>query len=202
MEAFIILFVLIIVVLGIAGRWAKNFFGCCCHECGTKMQPFEKLPDDDKADILEYFRRFEDREPREEGIFACGNCRLVYDDFSGEESSMDGDEMSFCKVCHSYGVSYIGPMVASGELEKFQERNKNLIEQIECLRCQRKPMGEYDCVPCDTEIKITACRRCYSLYAQMFVNGSRYRFQVLLSDKGVVKKSPDSKWVHTHQVKG
>ena len=24
------------------------------------------------------------------------------------------------------------------DLEKFQERNKNLIEQIECLRCQEK----------------------------------------------------------------
>ena len=193
MEAFIIMTVLIIVFLVIGGRWAKNFFGCCCHECGAKMQPFEKLPDGDKADILEYFRRFEDREPREEGIFACGNCLLVYDDFSGEKRSMDGDEMSFCKVCNSYGVSYIGPM-SSGDLEKFQERNKNLIEQIECLRCKRKPMGIWDCIPCDTQVKITACRRCYSIYAQMPVNGSRYRFLVLLSDKAVIKKSPDSKW--------
>ena len=157
------------------------------------MQPFEKLPDNDKSDILEYFRRFEDREPDVEGIFACGHCLLVYDDFSGEKRSMDGDEMSFCKVCNSYGVSYIGPM-SPDDLEKFQERNKNLIEQIECLRCQRKPMGIWDCVPCDTDIKVTACRRCYSIYAQMPVNGSRYRFQVLLSDKGVVKKSPDSRW--------
>lgn len=41
MEAFIILTILIIVILGTFGRWAKGFFGCCCHECGTKMQPFE-----------------------------------------------------------------------------------------------------------------------------------------------------------------
>ncbi len=194
MEAFIILTILIIVFLVIGGRWAKNFFGCCCHECGTKMQPFEKLPDSDKSDILEYFRRFEDREPREEGIFACGNCLLVYDDFSGEESSMDGDEMSFCKVCNSYGVSYIGPMVASGDLEKFQERNKNLIEQIECLRCQRKPAGFWDCIPCDTEFKITACRRCYSIYTWMPFGRSRHRFHVLLSDKEIIKDSPDSRW--------
>ena len=194
MEAFIIMTVLIIVFLVIGGRWAKNFFGCCCHECGTKMQPFEKLPDSDKSDILEYFRRFEDREPDVEGIFACGNCLMVYDDFSGEKRTMDGDEMSFCKVCNSYGVSYIGPMVASGELEKFQERNKNLIEQIECLRCQRKPLGIWDCIPCDTEVKITTCRRCYSIYAQMPANGSRYRFHVLLSDREIIKDSPDSKW--------
>ena len=84
MEAFIILTIIIALVLGTAGRWAKNYFGCCCHECGTKMQPFEKLPDNDKADILAYFRRFEDREPDVEGIFACGHCLLVYDDFSGE----------------------------------------------------------------------------------------------------------------------
>ena len=157
------------------------------------MQPYEKLSDSDKSDILEYFRRFEDREPDVEGIFACGNCLLVYDDFSGEKRTMDGDEMSFCKVCNSSGVSYIGPM-SSGDLEKFQERNKNRIEQIECLRCKRKPMGIWDCVPCDTEIKITACRRCYSIYAQMPVNGSRYRFQVLLSDKTIIKDSPDSRW--------
>ena len=194
MEAFIILTILIIVILGTFGRWAKGFFGCCCHECGTKMQPFEKLPDSDKSDILEYFRRFENREPDEEGIFACGHCLLVYDDFSGEKRTMDGDEKSFCKVCNSAGVSYIGPMVVSGELEKFQERNKNLIEQIECLRCQRKPSGVWDCIPCDTEIKITACRRCFSVYAQMPVNGSRYRFHVLLSDREIIKDSADSKW--------
>ena len=62
------------------------------------MQPFEKLPDNDKSDILEYFRRFEDREPDAEGIFACGHCLMVYDDFSGEKRTMDGDERSFCKV--------------------------------------------------------------------------------------------------------
>ena len=193
MEAFIILIIIIIVVLGTFGRWAKNFFGCCCHECGTKMQPFEKLPDSDKSDILEYFKRFEDREPDVEGIFACGHCLLVYDDFSGEKRTMDGDERSFCKVCNSAGVSYIGPM-SSGDMEKFQERNKHLIEQIECLRCKRNPMGIWDCVPCDTDIKVTACRRCYSIYAQMPVNGSRYRFQVLLSDNTIIKESPDSKW--------
>lgn len=193
MEAFIILTILIIVILGTFGRWAKNFFGCCCHECGTKMQPFEKLPDSDKSDILEYFKRFEDREPDVEGIFACGHCLLVYDDFSGEKRTMDGDERSFCKVCNSAGVSYIGPM-SSGDMEKFQERNKHLIEQIECLRCKRNPMGIWDCVPCDTDIKVTACRRCYSIYAQMPVNGSRYRFQVLLSDNTIIKESPDSKW--------
>lgn len=194
MEVIIIFTIAIILVIGIGGRWAKNAFGCCCYECGSKMQPFEKLSDSDKSDILEYFRRFEDREPDEDGIFACPNCLLVYDDFSGEKRTMDGDEKSFCKACNAPGVSYIGPMVASGELGEFQKRNKNAIDQIECLRCQRKPLGVWDCVPCDTENKITACRRCYSIYAQMHVNGSRYRFQVLLSDKGVIKKSPDSKW--------
>ncbi len=184
MTAFIILAILFILLLGFGGRWAKNTFDCCCHECGSKMQPYEKLSDGDKFDILEYFRRFENREPDEEGIFACGNCLLVYDDFSGE----------ICKVCNSAGVSYIGSVVSPSELAKFRERNKNLIEQIECLRCQRNPSGFWDCVPCDTEIKITACRRCYSIYAQMPVNGSQYRFHVLLSDKEVIKESPDSKW--------
>ena len=184
MEAFIIMTILIIVILGIGGRLAKSFFGYSCQECGSKIQPFEKLPDDDKADILEYFRRFEDREPDVEYISVCGNCQLVYGDFSGW----------YCKVCHSEGLEYIGAMVAPGELVKYQERNKNLIEQIECLRCKRKPMGCWDCIPCDTEFKITACRRCYSIYAQMPVNGSRYRFHVLLSDREIIKDSPDSRW--------
>ncbi len=194
MEAFIILLTVVIAVLVLAGRWAKKTFGCCCHECGSKMQPFEKLSDGDKSEILEYFRRFEDREPDEKGIFACGNCRIVYDDFSGEKQTMDGDERSFCKVCNSSGVWYIGSIVSPGELAKFREENKNLIEQIECLRCQRKPLGFWDCIPCDTEIKITACRGCYSVYAWMPFGKSQYRFHVLLSDKTVIKKSPDSKW--------
>ena len=184
MEAFIIMIVLIIVVLGIGGLLAKRFLGYSCDECGYKLQPFKKLSNDDKADILAYFRRFEDREPDVEYISVCGNCRLVSDDFS---------EWS-CKVCHSAGLEYIGAMVAPGELVKYQERNKNLIEQIECLRCKRNPSGRMDCIPCDTEIKIKACRRCYSVHAKMPVNGSRYRFHVLLSDKTVLKKSPDSKW--------
>ena len=183
MEAFIIMITLIIVFLGIGGLWAKRFFGYSCEECGSKIQPYEKLSDNDKADILEYFRRFEDCEPDVEGIFACGNCRLVYDDFSGW----------YCKECHSAGVSYIGAM-APNELVKLQERNKNLIEQIECLRCKRKPAGRWDCILCDTQIKITACRRCYSIHAKIPVNGSRYRFHVLLSDREIIKDSADSKW--------
>ncbi|MXX13838.1 MAG: hypothetical protein F4Z86_10385 [Gemmatimonadetes bacterium] len=184
MEAFIIMTVLIIVVLGIGGLLAKRFFGYSCYECGSKLQPYEKLSDDDKADILAYFRRFENREPDVEYISVCGNCRLVSGDFS----------RWYCKVCDSAGLEYIGAMVAPGELVKYQERNKNLIEQIECLRCKRNPSGHMDCIPCDTEIKIKACRRCYSLYAQMPVNGSRYRFQVLLSDREIIKDSSDSKW--------
>ena len=184
MEAFIIMITLVIVVLGIGGLWAKRFFGDSCEQCGSKLQPFEKLSDDDKADILAYFRRFEDREPDVEYISVCGNCLVVYDDFS---------KLS-CKVCHSAGLSYIGAMASPNEWVKFQERNKNLIEQVECLRCKRKPMGRWDCILCDTEIKITACRRCYSIYAQMPVNGSRYSFHVLLSDREIIKKSPGSKW--------
>ncbi|MDE2830903.1 MAG: hypothetical protein OXN20_12360 [Gemmatimonadota bacterium] len=184
MEAFIIMITLVIVVLVIGGLWAKRFFGYSCEKCGSKLQPFEKLSDDDKADILAYFRRFEDREPDVEYISVCGNCLVVYDDFS---------ELS-CKVCHSAGLSYIGALASPNEWVKFQERNKNLIEQIECLRCKRKPMGRWDCILCDTKIKIKACRRCYSIYAQMPVNDSRYRFHVLLSDKTVLKKSSDSKW--------
>ncbi len=77
MEAFIIMITLVIVVLVLGGWWAKSTFGCCCHECGSKMRPFEKLSDGDKSDILAYFRRFEDREPDEEGIFEGNNQRLT-----------------------------------------------------------------------------------------------------------------------------
>ncbi len=184
MEAFIIMITLIILFLGIGGLLAKRFFGYSCEKCGSKLQPYEKLSDDDKTDILEYFRHFEDREPDVEYISVCGNCHLVYGDFSEWH----------CKVCHSAGLSYIGAMIAPGELVKYQERNKNLIEQIECLRCKRKPQGRWDCILCDTEIKITACRRCYSVHAHMPVQGRRYRFHVLLSDKTVLKKSSDSEW--------
>ena len=51
------------------------------------MQPFEKLSNGDKSDILAYFKRFEDREPDVEGIFVCNNCLIVYDDFSGRKTN-------------------------------------------------------------------------------------------------------------------
>jgi len=190
----ILITILMLVIFGALGYWAKRAFGCCCHECGRKMLPFRQLSNEDRGGILAYFRSFEDRELDTDGVFVCENCHLVYDDFSGERRSMEGDDKSICKTCNTFGVWYMGPLMNSGVLARFQKQNRALVERIECLRCQRNPSGLWDCIGCDTKVKVTGCRNCYTIYAWMSVHGSRYKFLVLLTNKEVLKKAVDSKW--------
>ena len=184
----------ILLALGIVGRWMAGRFGCCCHICGRRMLPFHKLSAEDQGDILGYFRGFEDREPDTEGIFICDHCCIVYDDFSGERRSMEGDDRSICKVCNTPGVWYMGTQVNTEDIQGFRDENRALVDRIECLQCKRNPSGIWDCMACDTKMKVTGCRKCYTLYAWMSVHGSRYKFHVPLSDKETLKQAMDSRW--------
>ncbi len=83
------------------------------------MRPWRKLAVDQQDDSLSYFQRVEDQGPDVGRILVCDNCDLVYDDFSGESKSMEGDERTICKVCNALGVWYMGPSVNSGELPRF-----------------------------------------------------------------------------------
>lgn len=158
----------LIVVIGLAflvvvRRLVKRI-GCDCHTCGRRMSFFRELSLEQQNDILHYFRIQEKRDPDTSPIFVCSQCLMVYDDFSGEKKSMSGDVRSFCKICSSPSVWYLGDAVSTGEVAGFREANPALVKEIECLRCNRKPKTSLDCVFCDTAAKPTGCRKCHTLY--------------------------------------
>ena len=190
----ILLFLLVLGILVAVGLWAKKTFGCCCHECGSRMTSWGKLDREQQSEILSYFRSFEDRLPDTNRILVCGNCHTLYDDFSGESQSLDGDERSICKICNSPGVWYMGPLVNSGELPGFQKENRPFVDRVECLRCERNPSGDHSCVTCDTRVKVFGCRHCFTVYSWMCVHEGSFRFLVPLSDKAVLEKSIDANW--------
>ena len=138
--------------------------GCDCHRCGLRMKEVNRLTATERAEIASYFTQVEGRQANAEKMFACYRCRIVYDDFSGEKRSMDGDNVSFCKVCGLGGVSFMGHLVNSGEVLQFRQKYPDMIGQIECLHCQRNPLGCGTCVFCDSESKVTGCRHCNTLY--------------------------------------
>lgn len=82
-----------------------NKIGMPCTFCeNRRTTPFSELPEQDKKNLLEYFQTYEKRAPDRDGIFVCENCKIVYDDFSGEKKSMETDlwgPRTFCKVCNN-----------------------------------------------------------------------------------------------------
>lgn len=188
-----ILLLVAVVALGLGFRGMAGAFGCACHRCGTKMKAFRSLPMEDRQDILGYFTSYESREPDTNGIYVCEPCGIVYDDFSGERRSMDGDDRSICKICNAPSVWYMA-FVSVAEMDAFRETNDRLIEGIECLRCERNPVNVWDCVTCDTNMKVMGCSRCFTLYSWMSIYGSKFRYLVPLTDKSVIKKGQDPTW--------
>lgn len=94
--------------------------GCSCHNCSSRMHFWDELEESDKQDILAYFQHYENRTPDTSSIFVCPNCRYLYDDFSGEKRSMDGDNNSICKVCgFPHIVSYFDHFGAKLNHEAF-----------------------------------------------------------------------------------
>jgi len=105
-----------VIAMCIVGKVLVSLIGCPCQFCDNrKITPFKKLPLDLQRNILDYFREYERREPDTSAVFACQECRTVFDDFSGEKRSMDtdvdhtrlsGDKghytcKAYCKVCSS-----------------------------------------------------------------------------------------------------
>jgi len=79
-----------------------------CQFCNSVVSAFDGLDHSVKIDILAYFTEHEHRNPDTAGIFICNNCRIVFDDFSGQKQSRDQDpyygNKTFCKVCN--GILY------------------------------------------------------------------------------------------------
>jgi len=189
MELLIVITGVVVVVLFALRRFTR-LVGWDCHECGTKVQSFGEIAPDRQEEILRYFRIHEKRDPDTSAIFVCGRCLMVYDDFSGEKKSWSGDDRSLCKICNSLSVWYLGNAVITGEVAEFRETNSEWVKEIECLRCERKPIPG-DCVLCDTAIKPTGCRNCQTLYIWRQFEPSKYKFLVPLTDKAILQSSTD-----------
>ena len=187
----LIIIAVVSVPLLIAARWLVRRVGCDCHQCGNRMSFFRELTPEEQKEILQYFRIHENRDPDTSAIFLCDHCLIVYDDFSGEKKSMSGDNRSLCKVCNSPYVNYLGHAVRTGAVAGFREANSKYIEEVECLRCERKPSGYGSCVFCDTAIKPTVCYDCHTLYIWRQVAPSKYKFLVPLTDKAILKRCID-----------
>jgi hypothetical protein len=190
-----LLLLVAVFALGLGFRRMVGAFGCGCHRCGTKMKAFRSLLMEDRQDILSYFMSYENREPDTSAIYVCEPCGVVYDDFSGEARSMDGDDRSICKICNTPFVWYMG-LLTGPEMVAFRDANERLIEGAECLRCERNPADIWGCITCDTNMKVMGCTRCQTLYSWMSIYGSKFRYLVPLTDKSVIKKGQDPTWGH------
>ena len=102
MDQTIILAVCGVVAAGIGLKYLVRWISFPCQFCGKKVKSFPQVPEQDRQNILAYFREHESREPDKGGLFVCANCQTVHDDFSGEKISWDVDSYgcsTFCKVC-------------------------------------------------------------------------------------------------------
>ena len=174
-------------------RWFVRRIGCNCHLCDRRMNFFNELTEDEQKEIVSYFQTRENRQPDTSGIFVCQHCRIVYDDFSGEKKSMEGDNVSICKICGSPSVRHLGLSVATGEIADFRKENPRLVKDYECLNCSRQPYGYLYCLTCDAKVKLVGCRNCYTLYLWKSAKGSKYglKFLVPLTDEPILKEARD-----------
>jgi len=181
-----------LLVIGLVTRWLVRKVGCNCHICGRRMAFFNELTPDEQSQVTSYFEKYESRFPDTSALFACRNCRIVYDDFSGEKRSMAGDNRSFCKVCGSPSVFYMWFPMLRGLTGTFRKKYKDLIEVSECLRCKRHPISKGSCVMCDTPVKVLGCWFCQTLYMWKAVDGTTFKFLVPLTEERILDRPPSN----------
>lgn len=174
-------------IMGGLLAWLVKKVGCNCHECGERMDTYEELSSEQQRLIRRYFRQEEGRRPDFSSIFVCPNCRFVYDDFSGEKRSMEGDERSYCKVCGRPAVHYMYYAGLRRGREAFREKYAELVGKYQCLRCGGDRPG-VACVMCDVEPKLFGCSRCMTLYRWYSPEGTDLKFMKPLTDESLVQK--------------
>ena len=180
----IVLIVLALLSFILISKLAVRKIGCNCHECGKRMAYFDEMDEEDQREILAYFRDYEEREPDTSAIYVCRTCEFVYDDFSGEQRSMEGDERSYCKVCNGF-VMYMGSYIRRGWYQRFREANAELTKTgVECLNCRRSDR----CMLCDTERKLFGCHQCLALYAWVPVGERGFKFFVPLAKRELLER--------------
>ncbi len=175
----------LVIMVGLLA-WLIKKVGCNCHECGERMDTYEELSSEQQRVIRRYFREEEGRRPDFSAIFVCPHCHFVYDDFSGEKRSMEGDERSYCKVCGRPSVRYMYSAGLRRGRDVFREAYPELADEYECLRCGGDRIG--DCVMCDTEPKLFACSRCITLYRWFSPDDTELKFMRPITDETLVEE--------------
>jgi hypothetical protein len=166
--------------------YLARLVGCNCHKCGGRMTTWARLSSDEQAEIAKYYRDRERRSPDTKAFFVCRRCGFIYDDFSGERLSLEGDETGYCKVCGRLTVNYLALLTAD-DMKRAVRENPGLVAQHECLRCECAPVPS-TCAMCDTPRKLLGCRYCVTLYEWQTPEGSKFQFFVPLTDKPLCDK--------------
>jgi len=96
------------VIALVAAVFMARYFmrtGIICQFCGDiDCKVWDRVADDVKVRILEYFRSYEKRSPDTSGIFVCDECKTVFDDFSGERASRDVDSVTVSRGLHTRSI--------------------------------------------------------------------------------------------------
>ena len=177
-------------------------FGHRCHRCDGRVEDLARLPDLDQRQILLYLERHHDHHPEPKAIHVCSRCHAVYDDnrvvgktqgyghlisgafssFVREHGVCDEQYVLRCSVCGELTVRQMGDLVGFAMLKKYREGlcadNAALVEKLECLRCERRPVSGQSCVKCDTTVKIEGCLNCHWLHFWYPIPEGPYRFLV------------------------
>ncbi len=167
--------------------WLIKRVGCNCHECGRRMDSYDELSPEKQQELRRYFLKEEGRLANFDEMFVCPHCHLVYDDFSGEKRSMEGDERSYCKVCGHPSVHYLYYAGLRRGRDIIREAYPALADKYECLQCGGDRTG-VDCVMCDAEPKLFACPRCITLYRWYSPEYTNMKFMKPLTDESLVKE--------------
>ncbi len=168
-------------------RQLVQLIGAPCDRCNVRLTRFDALSAGEKVEILSHFRLREKREPATNAVFVCRPCNMVHDDFSGVQRSMTADSGSICKVCGQPYVRHLGALWATTEVQGFIADNKDLVADVECLRCPRQIK---DCALCDAPTQVTGCRHCHTLLAWQPGEG-RFRYLTALTDRPLLASVQD-----------
>ncbi len=86
----------VVLALIVLGLWFLKIMvsrmGLMCSFCGyPRAKPIRELDEEDRAEVLSYFREYEKRSPNPNSVFVCPSCGIVCDDYSGEKHSREPD---------------------------------------------------------------------------------------------------------------
>lgn len=189
----IVLLILGLIAVCVIASLAVRTIGCNCYECGRRMAYFDELAEPDKREILTHFEQIEERRPNASAIFVCTRCRVVHDDFSGEERSLDADGRSYCKVCNGVVQKVVGRIRLRGPAGHGDLRSDAGRDAGSPSRAPTDGVGDQDgdSTPGNYVAWLYRCHLCGTHYAWLPFGESGYKFFTPFTDKDLLDRARD-----------